>query len=96
MEFNVLGDIPKFAQIAEFLGERVDHLALREQAYQGVKAVKALYDDLVMPKSLGDLNVPREAIPQMAEAAMNVTRLMGNNPRIMTIEDVKSVFDKAL
>ena len=96
MEFNVLGNIPKFAQVAQFLGEKLDHLSLLEQAYQGAKAVKAIYRDLKIPQSLTELKVPKEAIPAMAKAAVNVTRLMGNNPRTMTFQDVERIYEKAL
>ena len=96
MEFNVLGSVSKFAQIAQFLGERVDHLPLLDQAYQAAKAVKAIYRDLKIPQSLTELKVPKEAIPTMAKAAVNVTRLMGNNPRTMTVQDVERIYEKAL
>jgi alcohol dehydrogenase class IV len=96
MEFNILGNIPKFAQIAQFLGEKVEHLPLLEQAYHGAKAVKAIYRDLKIPQSLTELKVPRGAIPEMAKAAMNVTRLMGNNPREMMVGDVQRIYENAL
>jgi alcohol dehydrogenase len=96
MEFNVPGSIARFAQIARFMGEKVDHLTLLEQAYQAPKVVKALYKDLKIPQSLTELKVPKEAIPTMAKAAMNVTRLMGNNPRTMTVADVERIYEKAL
>ncbi|MFB0521351.1 MAG: iron-containing alcohol dehydrogenase [Desulfatiglandales bacterium] len=96
MEFNVLGDIPKFAQIAQLLGEKVEPLPLLEQAYRAANAVKAIYKDLKIPQSLTELEVPKEAIPGMAKAAMNVTRLMGNNPREMAVEDVERIYEEAL
>jgi alcohol dehydrogenase class IV len=96
MEFNVLGNISKFAQIAQFLGERVDHLPLLDQAYQAAKAVKAIYRDLKIPQSLTELKIPKEAIPDMARAAINITRLMGNNPRAMTAQDAERIYEKAL
>ena len=96
MEFNVLGNITKFARIAQLLGERVGHLSLLDQAYQAPKAVRALYQDLKIPQSLTELKVPRDGIPAMAKAAMNVTRLMGNNPRTMTVQDVEKIYQKAL
>ena len=96
MEFNVLGNIPKFAQIAQFLGEKLDHMTLLDQAYQAAKTVKAIYRDLKIPQSLTELNVPKEAIPGMSKAAMNVARLMGNNPRTMTVQDVERIYEKAL
>ena len=96
MEFNVLGNLPKFAQVAQFLGEKAEHLSLLDQAYQAAKAVKAIYRDLKIPQSLTELKVPKEAIPRMAKAAVNVTRLMGNNPRTMTVQDVERIYEKAL
>jgi alcohol dehydrogenase class IV len=96
MEFNVLGNIPKFASIAHFLGEKLDHLSLLDQAYQAAKVVKAIYRDLKIPQSLTELKIPKEAIPAMAKAAINITRLMGNNPRTMTVQDVERIYEKAL
>jgi alcohol dehydrogenase class IV len=96
MEFNILGNIPKFADIARFLGEKVEHLSLLGQAHHAVDTVKAIYRDLKIPQSLTELGILKEAIPDMATAAMNVTRLMGNNPRVMTHDDVVKIYEKAL
>ena len=95
MEFNVLGNIPKFAQIAQFLEEKVDHMTLLDQAYHAAKTVKAIYRDLKIPQSLTELNIPKEAIPSMAQGAINITRLMGNNPRTMTAQDAERIYEKA-
>jgi len=96
MTFNAMGSIPRFADIAGFLGEKIEHMAALDQAYQAAEAVKALYKDLKIPQSLTELGVPKEAFPQMAEAAMQVTRLMDNNPRRMTAEDVAKIYEDAL
>ena len=96
MEFNALGNIPKFAQVAQFLGERVESMTLLNQAHLASKAVKAIYRNLKIPQSLTELNVPKEAIPGMAKAAMNSTRLMVNNPRSMTAEDIEKIYYNAL
>jgi alcohol dehydrogenase len=96
MEFNVPGNIPKFARIASLLGEKVEHLPLLDQAHQAPRAVKNLYRDLTIPQSLTELKVPKEAIPTLAKAAIQVTRLMGNNPRTMTVLDVERIFEKAM
>lgn len=96
MEFNAMGSIPRFADIAGFMGEKIDHMTALDQAYQASKAVKALYKDLKIPQSLTELGVPKDAIPQMAEAAMQVTRLMDNNPRVMSAEDVAKIYENAL
>jgi alcohol dehydrogenase class IV len=96
MEFNAVGNIPKFARIAQLLGERVDSMTQLDQAYQASRAVKAIYRDLTIPQSLTELNVPKEAIPGMAKAALNSTRLMINNPRSMTFQDIERIYENAL
>jgi alcohol dehydrogenase class IV len=95
MEFNTLGDITKFAQVAHLLGEKVDHLPLLEQGKRAAKAVKALYKDLVIPQSLSELKIPRGAIPEMAKVAVGITRLMANNPRSMTARDAEKIYEAA-
>jgi alcohol dehydrogenase class IV len=95
MEFNAMGSIPRFSDIARLMGENVEHLTSLEQAYHAAKAVKSLYRDLKIPQSLTDLGIPKDAIPDMAKAAMEVTRLMGNNPRSMTAEDAEKIYESA-
>lgn len=95
MEFNVPGDVVKFAEVARLLGEQVECLAPVEAAYLSVKAVKNLLRDIDMPTTLTELNIPRSAIPEMAAASVNVTRLMANNPRRVTAKDSEKVFENA-
>jgi alcohol dehydrogenase class IV len=96
MEFNAMGNIPKFAQVARLLGERVENQTLLAQAYHAAEAVKALGRDLPVPKTLTELNIPKGAIPAMAEAAVKITRLMNNNPRQMSARDAAGIYEKAL
>ncbi len=96
MEFNAMGSIQKFADVARFMGEKVDHLTALDQAYRAAEAVKALYKDLKIPQSLTELEIPEDAIPDMAKAAMDVTRLMDNNPRRMTARDAEKIYESAL
>lgn len=95
MAFNITGDPCKFADVALLMGEPVDGLTIIEQARRSVDAVHALIADMDMPRTLGELDIPREAVPHMAEAAMNVTRLMNNNPRDMRAADAEAVFNSA-
>lgn len=95
MNFNLVGDVEKFADIAGLLGEQVEGMSRIVQARMAAAAVKKLVDDVDMPKSLSELNVPEDAIEGLAEAAMKVTRLMVNNPRNMTKDDAVNIFKNA-
>ena len=54
--------------------------------------MEELIADLQLPKTLRELNVPREAIGGMAEGVMKVTRLLANNPRKITLADAVSIY----
>lgn len=96
MEFNAMGSIEKFAEVGRLMGERVEHLSLLDQAYHAAETVMALYKDLKIPQSLTELGIPKDAIQQMSKSAMDVTRLMVNNPRSMTADDAAKIYEKAM
>ena len=41
------------------------------------------------------MDVPEDAIPEMAENAMKVSRPIENNPRPMTVEVAKEIYRRA-
>jgi alcohol dehydrogenase len=96
MERNLIGDLQKFANIARALGEVTEMMSLREQAELSYKAVFELSRDVGIPQKLDCFGVKKEDISGLAEAAMQVTRLMDNNPKRLTLEEVKSCLYKAL
>lgn len=96
MEKNLVGDLQKFANIARALGEVTELLPLREQAQLAPVAVFALSRDIGIPQKLSHFGVKKEDIDGLAEAAMQVTRLMDNNPKKLTLEEVKSCLYRAL
>ncbi len=96
MEKNLVGDQQKFANIARAMGEVTELLPLREQAQLAPEAVFALSRDIGIPQKLSHFGVKKEDIDGLAEAAMQVTRLMDNNPKKLTLEDVKSCLYRAL
>lgn len=95
MEYNMIGDLRKFSNIARALGEVTDMLSLREQAELASKAVFSLSRDIGIPQKLSEFGVKKEDIPGLAEASMKVTRLMDNNPKKLTLEEVQECLYKA-
>jgi alcohol dehydrogenase class IV len=39
--------------------------------------------------------VPKEALEGLASATMNVTRLLANNPKPLTLSDVRKIWENA-
>jgi alcohol dehydrogenase len=64
-------------------------------AEHGVEFLTQLSRDCGVPQKLSELNIPREAIPAMAQAAMRVTRLLKNNLRPLTEADAARVYEAA-
>jgi len=60
-----------------------------------INYIRRLCKYLNIPMSLAALNVPKEAIPQMAESVMKITRLLSNNPREMTLPDAVRLYSAA-
>ncbi|MHC4122544.1 MAG: iron-containing alcohol dehydrogenase [Planctomycetota bacterium] len=95
MEFNLTGNLEKYANISVALGEHVAGLPLVEAAGRAVKAVVQLSKDIGIISKMRDLNVPFQAIDDMAKNAMKVTRLLNNNPREITENDAKQIYKNA-
>ncbi len=91
MEYNLLAAPEKFKEIARAFGENPDGMPDIEGARLAVKSVKNLLDDLGISYKLGTYNVPLDAIPSLAKATMGATRLISNNPRKPSEQDVEMV-----
>lgn len=95
MKFNSSANLEKFANIATALGENIDGLSPDEAAQRSAKAVFELSKDIKITSRMKDLNIPEDAIDDMASAAMKVTRLLNNNPREITQNDARQIYKNA-
>ncbi|MCC2598896.1 iron-containing alcohol dehydrogenase [Sphingobacterium sp. FBM7-1] len=94
MEYNYVASPKKYAEVAIALG--CDRLTTDEEtARAGIAKIRTLISACGIPARLRDVEIPREAIPQMAEDAMKITRLLVNNPREITLHDAISIFNAA-
>lgn len=97
IEFSLIGNPTRYADIAEAMGEDIDGLTDLAAAELGAKAVKRLIKDIKIP-SLLELGVDRAKLdklaPKMAEAAI-ASGSPGNNPRQATKEEVIELYKLA-
>lgn len=96
MEFNMIGNLPRFAFLAEVLGENTVGLSEREAALKAIGALRTLSMDLKVPGHLNCFGVRDEHIAGLARGVMKVTRLLANNPRQLGVEDAESIYRCAL
>jgi alcohol dehydrogenase len=96
MEFNKLGNLEKFAEIAEYLGENTIGLSDRVAAAAAVEAMRILAADLKIPAHLSEFGIKDQDIPELAAGVMKVTRLLANNPRELTQQDAEAIYRSVL
>src|SRR5215469_11537159 len=94
LRFNFSAAPERYAEVAAALGVERNGSPLTT-AEHGAELLLKLSRDCGVPQSLSELNIPREAIPSMAEAAMQVTRLLNNNLRPFTAVDAARVYEAA-
>jgi alcohol dehydrogenase class IV len=92
MEFNMLACLPRFREIAVAMGEPIDGLSLRETAIRAIQAMRQLAVDINVPQYLSDVGIPESAIEELTEGALTQTRLLANNPRKLTREDIMQIY----
>ncbi|HEB68123.1 MAG TPA: iron-containing alcohol dehydrogenase [Desulfobulbus sp.] len=95
-EYNLIGNLHKHALLAEILGQDVSGLSLRDAAEVTVEELHLLNQDLGIPRSLRELKIPEDKLPEMAEIALTVARPVENNPRQPSKEDVIAIYQEAM
>ncbi|WP_126426949.1 iron-containing alcohol dehydrogenase [Brevibacillus marinus] len=96
MKYNVVAHLPKFAEIAKAMGERVEGMSVREAAERAIVAMGTLARDLGIPTSLKDVGVTSADLPAMAQEASQIDRLLNNNPRWLTVKEIEQIYRDAL
>lgn len=96
IRFNVLGNLDKFARLAQPFGIPTEGLDKLQIVDKVVLAIDRLADDLRVPRHLKDFGVKDTDVPMLAEGVLKVTRLLANNPRTLTLEDAKAIYTAAL
>jgi len=93
MEFNLIANPSKYIEIARAFGENTTGLSEIEAARLSVKAIKSLLDDVGISYKLSTYGVPRADFAALAKATVGAARLISNNPRTVTEQDVIRIFE---
>jgi alcohol dehydrogenase class IV len=96
MEFNLIGNPDKHADIAAALGVDTDGLSPMEAARCAVDAVRELADDVGIPRSLREVGVADAMVDPMATDAMKAAMGVALNPRRPSRDDVAGLYRAAI
>jgi alcohol dehydrogenase len=95
MEYNMPQVPESMVDIAEALGENVDRSnPASVEGYRAVGATRRLADSIRIPRTLAETSAERDAIPELAERALDDGSLTGN-PRITDHGDMVAVLERA-
>jgi alcohol dehydrogenase class IV len=94
MEYNLLANPKKFADIALFLGIDSRGMSEMEAGKKAIEYVKDLTVDIGAPQRLSDIGFEKAEIPKMSLIALH-DACMITNPRDVTVEDIEEIFRKA-
>ena len=92
MKFNAPAAMKRYAEVAIAMGCEPGKND-EETAQRGVDFIYQLADAVGIPKKLTDLGIPQTAVDGMAKAAMEVQRLLKNNPREVTEQDARDIYN---
>jgi alcohol dehydrogenase class IV len=94
IRFNAPAAAERYAAVALALGVRPGANAAAT-AERGVEFLAQLSRDCGVPQTLSELKIPRDAIPSLAQAALQVQRLLKNNLRPVTEPDAVAIYEAA-
>ncbi len=95
MQWNKDSCLEKFKLIASAMGVDTYHMSREEAANQAVQAMDNLCRDVEIPEGLRSIQVPESAIPEMAADAIQIDRLLKNNPRSLSEQDIVEIYQSA-
>ena len=95
MEYNKIACLEKFTPIAQAFGLPIEQKTHQHAADSVIEFLHRLCRDVDIPKSLRNLDIPQDAIPELASEAIKVERLLRNNPRKLTLVEIESIYQAA-
>jgi alcohol dehydrogenase len=97
MDFNLIGNLHRFARVAELMGESTEGLPLDEKAKKSVGAVRELSTDVGLPQRLSDVGISKKDIPELVDFVFEFhSYQIENNPRELTRDDLNNILETAL
>ena len=93
-EFNLIGNLNRFRDMAEAMGENITGLSTNDAALKCIAFIRNLAKQVGIPANLKVLGVKPEDFEIMAEHAMQ-DACMATNPRIATKEQIIELYRRA-
>ena len=97
LRFNLPAALERYAAVARALGVTSNGpRSPQAEAEAGLLRLEQLLDDCAVPRRLREFGVSQSDIPALVSGAMQVTRLLCNNPREVSPADATAIYEAAL
>jgi alcohol dehydrogenase class IV len=96
LEYNTPDAAADYAELAPIAFAELAGLDDTARIEGMIEAFKQLGPELGMKSKLSEVGVNHNHLPMLAEDAMKQTRLLVNNPREMTLDAARNIYEKAL
>ena len=93
-EFNLIGNLNRFRDLAQAMGEQIDGLSTGDAAAKAIQAIRTISRQVGTPANLKMLDVKPEDFGVMAENAMKDVCCL-TNPRKATKEQIIEIYRRA-
>ena len=95
MAYNLPYAVPKYATVAELLGQDVRGVGVEEAAHIAVEHIRELVEQVGIPLHLGEFGVRADELDPIIEGSLPSGSLK-HNPRPLGAEDVRNILLSAL
>jgi alcohol dehydrogenase class IV len=96
MKFNMDAITDRLAQVAEPMGIPTQGCSNSELAEKVVEQIIEWTNVLEIPQDLKSFGVKEEELPEISVSASQVTRLLNNNPKSLSLGDIEAIYRQLL
>lgn len=96
MKYNMDAITDRLALVAEPMGISVQGLSNSELAEKVVEKIIEWTNVLEIPQDLKNYGVKEEEVPEISVSASQVTRLLNNNPKKLSLADIEAIYRQLL
>ncbi len=96
MKYNMDAITDRLALVAEPMGISVQGLSNSQLAEKVVEQIIEWTNVLEIPQDLKNYGVKEEELPEISVSASQVTRLLNNNPKKLSLADIEAIYRQLL
>jgi alcohol dehydrogenase class IV len=95
MEWNKMACVERFRDIAEAFDEPLAQKTNEQAADLVIKRLHKICKDVEIPKKISTFDIPASILPELAADAIKIERLLRNNPRTLSEQDILAIYKSA-